>query len=234
MPRLEWDKVGERLYETGVEQGVLYVMDDEGAYGDGVAWNGLTNVEENPSGAEETVLYADDLDYLSLRSKEKWAGTINAYTYPEQFEACDGSKQIVAGVVAGQQSRSKFGLVYKTLIGNDTKGEDYGYKIHIVYNCSASVSSKTHQTVNESPEAVEFSWEVTSNAIKVENIPDMKFKPMSTIVIDSTKFADTTGKAKLEALEDVLFGTDPGVNPETDPGTDPMLPTPKEIYDLLK
>lgn len=229
--KLVWDEVGKRFYETGVEQVALYPMAD-GAYTKGVAWNGVTGIEENPSGAEETVLYADDIDYLSLRSKEKWAGTITAYTYPDEFAECDGSKAILPGFKAGQQVRKRFGLAYKTLVGNDTEFEEHGYIIHVLYNASAAVSQKSHQTINDTPEAVEFSWEVNANSIKVEDIPNMKLKSLSTLEIDSRKYTvDGVVDAKLKAVEDALFGTDPVGQEE---GTDPMLLTPKQIYDLLK
>lgn len=233
MARLKWDQPTEKLFETGIDQCVLYTMGSDGAYETGVAWNGITSVEENPSGAEETTLYADNIEYASLRSKEKFGATINAYMYPDAWAECDGSKAVITGVLAGQQARKRFGLVYKTLIGNDAVGTEYGYKIHIVYNASASVSSKNHQTVNESPEAEEMSWEITSNSVTVGTVTGVPaVKPLSTIVIDSTKFKGETLKPKLDALEDALFGTDPSGSETT--GTDPELPTPEEVFTLLK
>ena len=163
MAKLVWDEVGKRTYETGVDKGVLYVQDAEGAYGKGVAWNGLTAVNEAPSGAEPTPLYADNIKYLELTSKEEYGATIEAYTYPDEFEACDGSAEIGEGVVIGQQSRKVFGLCYRTVKGNDVKNNDYGYKIHLVYGCKAKPAQKNYQTINDSPEAITFSWEVSTS-----------------------------------------------------------------------
>ena len=182
MSKLVWDQDGERLYETGTEQGVLYPKSDDGTYPKGYAWNGLTGVSEAPSGAEETALYADNIKYLSLTSTEEFGATITAYTYPEEFEQCDGSADISTGVTIGQQDRIAFGLVYKTQIGNDTKGNDYGYKLHIVYGAKAKPSSKDYKTINDSPEAIEMSWEITTTPIKVPG-----FKATATVTIDSTK-----------------------------------------------
>lgn len=199
---LNWDEVGDRLYETGTKNGVLYVYDNTAKkYGNGVAWSGLTAVTESPSGAEETALWADDIKYLSLRSAEQFGGTIEAYMFPPEWGACDGSAAIATGVNIGQQTRSMFGFVFKTVIGNDTTGNDYGYKIHVIYGATASTSQRSYATVNESPEAITFSWEFTTVPV---NVPG--FKPTSIVTIESTT-ADPTGLAKLEAA---LFGSDGG------------------------
>lgn len=221
MAKLVWDKSGERLYETGVKNGVLYVM-SEGEYGSGVAWNGLTAVTESPSGAEATALYADDIKYLSLRSAEEFGATIEAYTYPEEFGVCDGSATLAQGVSIGQQKRATFALCYKTTVGNDTDGNDYGYKLHIIYGCTASPSERAYATINDSPEAITFSWEVTTTPISVAG-----FKPTACITIDSTK-AD---KTKLQALEDKLYGTDAAGSSGS--GTDPTLVLPDEVKTMM-
>lgn len=198
MGRLVWDKVGERFYETGTDRGVLYVQDD-GTYGTGVAWNGLTAVSENPSGAEASALYADNIKYLNLISNEEFGMTIEAYTYPDAFAECDGSYQIAAGVMAGQQKRKQFGFTYRTKIGNDTDGDDKGYKIHIVYNCQAAPTDRSYATVNDSPEAMSFSWEVTTTPVEIGD----GYRPTAHLEIDSTKVTDET---KLAALEAKLYG----------------------------
>ena len=213
MAKIKWDKTGERLYETGVKNGVLYVQEG-GAYPKGVAWNGLTAVTESPSGAEATPLYADDIKYLNLLSAEEFGATIEAYTYPDEFAACDGSAALADGVMIGQQARKTFGLCYKTTIGNDTNGNDYGYKLHIIYGALAAPSEKAYATINDSPEAITFSWEVTTTPVNVTGA-----KPTAYITIDSTK-ADP---AKLAALEDILYGKD------GEPGNEPRLPLPDEI-----
>lgn len=215
MSKLVWDNTGERLYETGVKNGVLYVQ-EKGVYGAGVAWNGLTAVTESPSGAEATPLYADDIKYLELMSAEEFGGTIEAYTYPDEFKACNGEAELVAGVTVGQQTRKVFGLCYRTTIGNDTEGNDHGYKLHIVYGARASVSEKAYATINDSPEAITFSWEFTTTPIAVEG-----FKPTSIITIDSTK-VDAT---KLAALEAILYGSE---------NAEAKLPTPAEIKAALE
>lgn len=222
MAKLVWDKTGERLYETGVKNGVLYVM-SEGSYGTGVAWNGLTAVTESPSGAEATALYADDIKYLSLRSAEEFGATIEAYTYPEEFGVCDGSATLAKGVSIGQQKRATFALCYKTTVGNDTDGNDYGYKLHIIYGCTASPSERAYATINDSPEAITFSWEVTTTPISVAG-----FKPTACITIDSTK-ADST---KLAALEEKLYGKDPTQIGGSD-GADPTLVLPDEVKTMM-
>lgn len=211
MSRLVWDKTGERYYETGVKQGVLYPQTSDGSYPKGVAWNGLTAVTESPSGAEATALYADDIKYLNLMSNEEFGATIEAYTYPEEFAACDGSAALATGVTIGQQKRSAFGLCYKTTVGNDVDGTDYGYKLHIIYGAMASPSEKAYASINDSPEAITFSWEVTTTPVAVEG-----FKPTACITIDSTK-ADETA---LKALEDILYGTE---------SEEARLPLPDEI-----
>lgn len=199
MARLVWDNAGERLFETGVKNGVLYVQDEDGTYMDGVVWNGLTAITESPSGAEETPLYADDIKYVVFYSNEEFGATIEAYTYPEEFEQCDGSAQLGAGVTVGQQARRSFGLVYKTAIGNDIQGQDLGYKIHIIYGAKASPSEKAYATINDSPEAITFSWELSTVPVNVAGL-----KPTSTVVIDSTKCNSET----LAVIEDKLFGSD--------------------------
>ena len=215
MSKIVWDAIGEHTFETGVRNGVLYLKDAEGAYSNGVAWNGLTSVSESPEGAEPTDLYADDIKYLTLMSAENFKATIEAYTYPVEFEECDGSATIAKGVVIGQQSRKPFGLCYRTSIGNDTDGNEHGYKLHIVYGCQASPSEKQYSTINDSPEAITFSWEVSTTPVNVTGK-----KPTATLIIDSTK-AD---KAKLTALEAILYGSEQ---------TEPRLPLPDEIATLM-
>ena len=214
MSKLTWDASGERIYETGVKQGVLYVMGSNG-YGNGVAWNGLTAITESPSGAESTPLYADDIKYLDLRSTEEFGATIEAYTYPDEFAACDGSASLADGVSIGQQARKMFGLCYRTTVGNDTDGTDHGYKLHLIYGATASPSEKAYETINDSPEAITFSWEITTTPVSVTG-----FKPTASITIDSTK-ADPTC---LSALEAKLYG---GENSE------PTLPLPDEVKTLM-
>lgn len=198
MAKLTWDATGEHLYETGVRKGVLYVQNANGTYGNGVAWNGITAVTESPSGAEATAIYADDIKYLNLYSVEEFGATIEAYTYPDEFAECDGSSSPVAGMSIGQQSRKSFGFCYRTAVGNDVAAEDYGYKIHILYGCKASPSEKSYQTINDSPEAITFSWEITTTPVEVTD-----YKPTACVIIDSTKCNAT----KLAALEDILYGS---------------------------
>lgn len=219
MSKIVWDKEGTRTYETGVKQGVLYPMASGGAYGKGVAWNGLTAVTESPSGAEASAIYADDIKYLNLMSNEDFGATIEAYTYPEEFAACDGSAEIAPGVIVGQQKRSKFGLSYKTTLGNDVDGNEYGYKIHIIYGALAAPSEKSYATINDSPEAITFSWEVSTTPVNVEGL-----KPTANIIIDSTKFVTEGDKAKLKALEDLLYGTEEG---------EATLPLPDKIIEIM-
>lgn len=215
MAKIEWDVEGSRLFETGTDRGVLYVQETDGTYGNGVPWNGLISVNESPEGAEETILYADNMEYGSMTSAEKYKSTIEAYMYPEEFEACEGSKEIVPGVTTGQQTRSKFGYTYRTLIGSDVNA-DLGYKIHIVYGAKAAPSEKAYSSVNDSPEAITFSWEVTTTPIPM---PD-PLKPAASITINSTKVS----AEKLAALEVVLYG---------DENTEASLPSPAQIKTLL-
>jgi hypothetical protein len=215
MSKLVWDQAGEKLYETGVKNGVLYVQDATGAYPAGVAWNGLTAVTESPSGAESTPLYADDIKYLNLMSAEEFGATVEAYTYPDEFADCDGSATLTTGVMIGQQSRKPFGLAYKTTLGNDTEGESHGYKLHLIYGAVAAPSEKAYQTINDSPEAITFSWELSTTPVPVTGA-----KPTASVTIDSTK-ADAT---KLAALEKILFG---------DTATEARLPLPDEIKTLM-
>lgn len=219
MSKLVWDKSGERFYETGVKKGVLYVQDASGAYPKGVAWNGLTAVTESPSGAEATALYADDMKYLELMSNEEFGATIEAYTYPDEFAACDGSGELAKGVRVSQQPRKAFGLCYMTTLGNDVAGNDFGYKLHLVYGAKAAPSEKAYASINDSPEAITFSWELTTTPVEVEG-----FKPTAHIEIDSTK-ADPT---KLAALLDILHGSD------AESGTEARLPLPSEVAELMK
>lgn len=199
MAKIVWDQTGERLYETGVDHGVLYVQQTGGTYPKGVAWNGLTTVTESPSGAEATPLYADNIKYLNLMSTEEFGATIEAYTYPDEFAECDGSSTLVDGVTIGQQTRKTFGMCYRTSLGNDVDGTAYGYKLHIIYGATASPSEKAYATVNDSPEAITFSWEVTTTPVNVTNA-----KPTASLVIDSTK-ADPDKLAEFEAI---LYGSD--------------------------
>lgn len=217
--KLVWDQISEKVYETGADHAVLYLPNNEGIYEKGVAWNGLLGFDENPSGAEATKLWADNINYATMYSAEEYGGTIRAYTYPDEFEACDGSAEIAPGVVIGQQNRRAFGFSYRTLVGNDVMGTDYGYKLHLVYGCMCSPSAKTHDTVNDSPSAVEFSWEVTTTPVAVEG-----FKPTATLEIDSTKLTTDEQKANLRALEDILYGTD---------STEARLPLPAEVMALF-
>ena len=222
MAKLVWDKSSERFYETGVKNGVLYVQGTGGTYPKGVAWNGLTAITESPSGAEPTPLYADDIKYLNLLSTEEFGATIEAYTYPDEFAECDGSKSLATGVYIGQQARKTFGMCYKTTLGNDTEGNDHGYKLHIIYGALAAPSEKAYETINDSPEAITFSWEISTTPVNVKGS-----KPTATIVIDSTK----ANPEKLAALEVILFGADAPNGEGT--GTDPRLPLPDEIATLM-
>lgn len=221
MSRLQWDQIGQKTYETGIDHGVLYPQVN-GLYPKGVAWNGLTNISESPSGAEDTALYADNIKYLNLKSAEDLGLTIECYTYPDEWEPCDGSASLAEGVTVAQQKRQNFGISYRTKFGNDTEGEDYGYKLHLVYGCSASPSEKGYSTVNDSPDAIAFSYTITTTPVNVEGL-----RPTSMIVINSVK-ADPD---KLKALEDKLYGTDgeggSGV------GTDAKLPLPNEIMSMF-
>lgn len=222
MSILKWDQMSEKLYETGTDRGVLYPYETNG-YGKGVAWNGLTGVSENPEGAEATKLYANNGEYLSLLSAETFGGSITAYTYPDEFSKCDGSAELVDGVTVGQQTRQPFGLSYRTIVGNDTESDAHGYKIHLVYGCKASVSSKEYKTINDSPEAIEFSWDFTTTPVDVPN----GLKKSATVIIDSTKVTAEF----LKAIEAILYGTDPEGQTA---GADARLPLPEEIYDLYE
>lgn len=224
MSKITWDNTGERFYETGVKKGVLYPQATGGLYPKGVAWNGLTAVTESPTGAEATPLYADDIKYLNLLSVEEYAATIEAYTYPDEFAECDGSAEIAPGVTIGQQKRKTFGLSYVTTLGNDVDGNDHGYKLHIIYGALAAPSEKAYATINDSPEAITFSWEVSTTPVSVAG-----FEPTASITIDSTK-VDTE---KLAALEVILYGKDPTSVSVSD-GADPRLPLPDEIADIMK
>ena len=214
MSKLVWDQSGERLYETGVKYGVLYVQEGA-AYPKGVAWNGLTAVTESPSGAEATALYADDIKYLNLMSAEEFGATIEAYTYPDEFMACDGSASLSEGVYIGQQARKSFGLCYRTTIGNDVVNNDYGYKLHLIYGALASPSEKAYSTINDSPEAITFSWEVSTTPVNVAG-----HKPTACLTIDSTKVAPE----KLAALEEILYGKEQA---------EPRLPLPDEVVQIM-
>lgn len=222
---LSWDNSGERLYETGVDHGVLYpynseVQENTNYYG-GVAWNGLSTVTQSPSGAESNPIYADNMKYLDLRSAEEFGATIEAYTYPDEFAVCDGSAAVADGVYISQQARRKFGFSYRTRIGNDENGDSHGYKLHLVYGATASPSEKGYQTVNDSPEAIAFSWEISTEPVQI-NIED--YRPVAHLEIDSTK-AD---KDKLAALENILYGT------AGEGGASPRMPLPAEIVTLMK
>lgn len=221
MPKLIWDAIGTKTYETGVDHGVLYPQKD-GKFPKGVAWNGLTSVSENPSGAEDNALYADNMKYLNLKSAEEYGVTIECYTYPDEWSECNGELSISEGVTFGQQRRNTFGLSYRTKVGNDTKLDDYGYKIHLVYNCSASPSDKSYETINDSPDAITFSYEVTTTPIAM----DMKaadgtsIRPVSSIVLDSTKMSPES----LAAIEEILYGSE---------SEDARLPMPEEIIAMF-
>ena len=214
--KLVWDNIGERFYETGVKQGVLYVQ-VAGVYPKGVAWNGLTGVTESPSGAEASPSYADDIKYLNMMSTEEFGATVEAFTYPTEFEACDGSAEIAPGVLAGQQNRKTFGLCYRTTLGNDTDGIDYGYKLHLVYGALAAPSEKAYATVNDSPEAITFSWELTTTPVPVPG-----FKPTASLTFDSTR----TDSVKMAKLEAILYG---GTAPESVA----RMPLPEEVITIM-
>lgn len=215
MSKLVWDQSGKRLYETGVDHGVLYPIQTGGVYSKGVAWNGLTAVTESPSGADVNDIYADNMKYLGLVGAEKFGATVEAYTYPDEFAECDGSVELVKGATIGQQNRKVFGMVYRTVIGNDVDGNEHGYKLHLIYGATAAPSEKAYNTINEDPEAITFSWELSTTPVNVTG-----HKPTASLTIDSTKAAPT----KLAELEKILFG---------DTETDPRLPLPDEIAQLL-
>ena len=219
MAKLVWDQTGDRLYETGVSKGVLYPIQSDGAYSKGVAWNGLASVTESPSGAEANPIYADDMKYLNLLSAEEFSATIEAYTYPDEFAECDGSADIATGVSIGQQKRKVFGLCYRTVLGNDVDSNDHGYKLHLIYGCMAAPSEKAYTSINDSPEAITFSWEISTTPVNVTG-----FKPTASITIDSTK----AKKEKLTALEEILYGKD-----GSDTSANARLPLPDEIATLM-
>ena len=216
MARLIWDEVGQRFFETGVKNGVLYVQDNDGSYKNGVVWNGLTAVTESPSGAEETPLYADDVKYLTLRSAEEFGATVEAYTYPEEFEQCDGSASIANGVTIGQQARRAFGLCYRTSVGNDIQGQNYSYKLHLIYGCTVAPSEKSYSTINDNPEAITFSWELSTVPVPVDG-----FSPTASLVIDASK----VDEGKMQQLEDALFGNE---------SSEATLLLPNQIMELIK
>ena len=216
MARLIWDEVGQRFFETGVKNGVLYVQDNDGSYKNGVVWNGLTAVTESPSGAEETPLYADDVKYLTLRSAEEFGATIEAYTYPEEFEQCDGSAAIAEGITIGQQARRAFGLCYRTSVGNDIQGQNFSYKLHLIYGCTVAPSEKSYSTINDNPEAITFSWELSTVPVPVDG-----FSPTASLVIDASK----VDEGKMQLLENALFGDDQN---------EAKLLLPNEIMELIK
>ena len=219
--KLVWDATGEKTYETGLDHGVLYPINSDGEYTPGVAWNGLSSVSESPSGAEANAIYADNIKYLNLYSAEEFGATIEAYTYPDEWALCDGSANLANGVVLGQQDRKTFGLCYRTVYGNDVDGDKHGYKLHLIYGAKASPSERQYQTINDSPEAITFSWEITTAPINVTN-----YKPVSCITIDSTK-ADST---KLGTLMQILYGTPASGNTEA---VEPRLPLPDEIAQIM-
>lgn len=216
MPKLVWDQTGKRLFETGVRNGVLYVQDSNGTYPKGVVWNGLTAVTESPSGAEPTPLYADDIKYLNLMSNEEFGGTIEAYTYPDEFGACNGEATIADGVTIGQQSRKAFGMCYRTAIGNDVDGNEHGYKLHLIYGALASPSERAYATINDSPEAITFSWEFSTTPVKAGD----GFKPTACLTVDSTKVPTE----KMTSLEALLYGTEEA---------EAKLPLPSEVAALI-
>ena len=229
MSKIKWDQTSEKKFETGVDHGVLYPQASGGAYPKGVAWNGLTGVNQSPSGADDNDFYADNILYGSLRGAERFGGGITAYMAPDEWAACDGSVEVVPGVFAGQQNRQRFGLCYRTLIGNDTEGTEHGYKIHLVYNASASPSDRDYETMNENPDMMELSWDFTTLPVAVETLDPVSNKPlrpMSHLEIDSTKLT----AEKLTAIETILYGTDGSGGSE---GTDARLPLPDEVFQLL-
>lgn len=223
MGRIVWDKTGERFFETGVDHAVLYPIQTGGLYNKGVAWNGISSISESPSGAEASAIYADNIKYLNLVSAEEFGCSIEAYTYPDEWGECDGSATPTPGVVIGQQNRKMFGLSYRTKIGNDVDGSDHGYKLHLVYGGQASPSERAYSTINDSPEAIAFSWEVTTTPVAVSG-----YKPTACLTIDSTK----VDAEKLAALEDILYGQDAGAE-GTPAAVDPRLPLPDEVIELL-
>ena len=233
MARIEWDTIGNRYYENGVDHGVLYPVDSNGAYTNGVAWNGLTSVSESPSGADANKLWADNMNYLTLYGVEEFGASIEAYTYPDEFAECDGSRELMPGVSIGQQTRKGFGLCYRTKVGNDTVGNDFAYKLHLIYGCRASPSDRSYGTINDSPDAISFSWTITTTPVIVTigtGANAVTYQPTASLIIDSRDFTTEALKAKLTALEDVLYGT--GTATGTG-GTNARLPLPAEVISLL-
>lgn len=229
MSKLIWDKVGNRLYETGISNGVLYPVQSNGKYGKGIAWNGLVSVSESPSGAETTPQWADNIKYLNLMAVEEFGATVEAFTYPDEFAECDGSAEIAPGVFAGQQNRKMFGLCYRTILGNDVEEDDYGYRLHLIYGAKAAPSEKGYSTKSDSPEAITFSWELSTTPVDITGtVNGKKVKPTACITIDSTK----VDAAKLAALEEILYGKDPTTEDSTD-GVDARLPLPDEVISLM-
>lgn len=230
MSKIIWDKTGERLYETGVDHGVLYPIQAGGLYSKGVAWNGLTAVTESPSGAEASPIHADNIKYVNLVSAEEFGATIEAYMYPDEFAECDGSVEIMPGMFAGQQSRKMFGLAYRTILGNDVDLDEYGYKLHLIYGCLAAPSDKGYSSKNESPEAVSLSWEISTTPVAIDKeIDGKKLKPTATLTFESTKFS----AAFMASLEEILYGKDPAT-PDGDDGVEARLPLPDEIITLFE
>lgn len=224
MSRIVWDAEGERKYETGTDHGVIFPQDGQGGHTAAAAWNGLTSVTESPSGAEANPVYADNIKYLNLVSVEEYAASIEAYTYPTEFEQCDGSAEPVKGVHIGQQPRKKFDFSWRTRVGNDLVGDEFGYKIHLAYNCQAAPTEKAYNTVNDSPEPATFSWELSTTPVDVGEVNGIKYKPTACITIDSTDFTTTEEKARLAAFEDYLYGTE---------NAEPAWPTPAQVFSML-
>lgn len=234
MARIVWDAIGTRFYENGVDHGVLYLVDANGAYSNGVAWNGLTSVSESPSGADANKLWADNMNYLTLYGIEEFGASIEAYTYPDEFAECDGSRELIPGVSIGQQTRKGFGLCYRTKVGNDTAGNDLAFKLHLIYGCRASPSDRSYETINDSPDAITFSWEITTTPVQVTigtGANAVTYQPTASLIIDSRDFSQSPQKAKLEALMDELYGTNPATG--TTGGKSPRLPLPNEVVSIL-
>lgn len=223
MARIVWDADTKRRYETGVDHGVFYPKDKDGTYSNGVPWNGLTGVTQSPSGSEPTALWADNMKYLSIKSAEEFGCTIEAYTYPDEFNECNGFAELAAGVTVGQQKRKPFGFCYRTIVGNDAESDDYGYKLHLIYGCEASPSESAYSTKNDSPDAITFSWSVTTTPVTASG----DLKPTALVEIDST----VADKEKLAALEAILYGSD--ASGEDAQGTEPRLPLPSEIATMF-
>ena len=234
MARIVWDAIGTRFYENGVDHGVLYLVDANGAYSNGVAWNGLTSVSESPSGADANKLWADNMNYLTLYGIEEFGASIEAYTYPDEFAECDGSRELIPGVSIGQQTRKGFGLCYRTKVGNDTAGNDLAFKLHLIYGCRASPSDRSYETINDSPDAITFSWEITTTPVQVTigtGANAVTYQPTASLIIDSRDFSQAQQKTKLEALMDELYGTNPATG--TTGGKSPRLPLPNEVVSIL-